>query len=509
MPSMNGSFEMRGVESMLASDHLPSSPEPTSTPTPTTMPRPGNDASAFSIEPVPTDNDSVSHRAEGGPGPVVNDGGEVQGDTIRQVTGVVQQRAFDVRVDVAGQSFSFHVSPSTPGPVLVGSSSSCQLRLPDRSVSRRHAALDLTDAGLRFVDLDSTNGSFLGTSRIKELTLLGGEVVRLGAAILRVQVVPSKPEEAVLSPRTRFGRMRGESPAVRRLYPLIERLAAANVPLVIEGETGTGKEVLAESIHEESPRRAGPYVVFDCTAVPPSLVESELFGHERGAFTGAINRRRGVFELAHGGTLLIDEIGDLELSLQPKLLRALERGEIRRVGGDEPIAVDVRVIAATRRNLDKEVLAGRFRDDLFHRLAIARVELPPLRRRPEDIEMLARVFWEQLGGVAEEFPVTEMPGFRDRDWPGNVRELRNAVARRLALGALSSVFPETTSDDESLDAVLSFELPLPEIRRIVGERLERRYVKRMLERHGGNVTRAAEASGIALRHFHRIKSRSQ
>src|SRR5207302_7312009 len=166
------------------------------------------------------------------------------------------------------------------------------------------------------------------------------------------------------------------------------KLAKANVPLVIEGETGTGKELLAEALHEEGSRAAMPFVVFDCTAAPPTLVESELFGHERGAFTGAVSQRRGVFEQAHGGTLLIDEIGDLDLPLQSKLLRAIERGQIRRVGGDKWLEVDVRVLAATRRDLDKAVAAGRFRDDLFHRLAVARIELPPLRRRSGDIALI-------------------------------------------------------------------------------------------------------------------------
>ena len=429
-------------------------------------------------------------------------------ETVRDATASVPQRAFDVIVEAGSQKISFHIGPSTPGPVLVGSSVACALRLPDRSVSRRHASLDLTEHGLRFVDLGSSNGSFLGTTRIMEAVLLGGEKLRLGSAILRAQLVPSSVEDTRLSTRSRFGRLRGQSPAMRRLYPVLERLAQSKVPIVIEGETGTGKEALAESIHEESPLAGGPYVVFDCTGVAPALVESDLFGHEKGAFTGAVARRKGVFELAHGGTLLIDEIGDLDLALQPKLLRALERGEIRRVGGDEPIHVDVRVLAATRRNLDHEVQAGRFRDDLFHRLAVARIELPALRRRREDIEMLARVFWEQAGGAPRDFPTNELSAWSERDWPGNLRELRNAVARRLALGTLSIPSPETL-DDDSLDGAVRLDLPLPEIRRLVGERLERRYVRKMLDRHGGNVTRAAEASGIALRHFHRIKARAQ
>ncbi len=428
--------------------------------------------------------------------------------TLREKTARgIPQRAYQVHVDVGGQRTSFRILPSTPGPVLVGSSVACAISLPDRSASRRHASLELVENGLRFTDLGSTNGSFLGATRIVEAVLVGGEQVRLGSALLTVELAPSSGEESSLSDRTSFGRVRGESRAMRRLYPVFERLAAAKVPVVIEGETGTGKEVLAESIHEEGPLASGPYVVFDCTTAHPSLVESELFGHERGAFTGAVARRKGVFELADGGTLLIDEIGDLELSLQAKLLRAVERGEVRRVGGDKPVPVDVRVLAATRRNLDEEVAAGRFRDDLFHRLSVARVELPALRRRREDIPMLARFFWQQLGGDPAQFPDAELPRWRDQPWPGNLRQLRNAVARRMAMGS-DLPHGEAESDDESLDTALALDLPLPEIRRVVNERLERAYVRRMLEKHGGNVTRAAEASGIALRHFHRIKART-
>jgi DNA-binding NtrC family response regulator len=432
----------------------------------------------------------------------------MEDETVRQTAAAVPMaRAFDVFVDVGGKRTAHRIAPSTPGPVLIGHSVVCQIRLPDKSVSRRHAALDLVETGLRFTDLGSTNGSFLGSTRLYDVVLQGGEQIRLGSAMLRVQVAPSSAEEALVSTRQEFGRVRGESAALRRLFPVFERLAATNLPAVIEGETGTGKEVLAESIHSEGPRASGPYVVFDCTTAHASLVESELFGHEKGAFTGAIARRRGVFELASGGTLLIDEIGDLDLALQPKLLRVLERGEIRRVGGNEPLAVDVRILAATRRNLDQEVLAGRFRDDLFHRLSVARVELPPLRKRKDDIEMLARMFWSHVGGAPGDFPFAEVATWKERDWPGNIRELRNAVARLFAMGI--SPPPEVTDDDDSLDAALALPLPLPEVRRIVGERLERRYVRQMLERHGGNATRAAEASGIALRHFHRIKARTQ
>jgi DNA-binding NtrC family response regulator len=432
----------------------------------------------------------------------------IDAPTVREeLRSALPQRAFEVEVVSLGKTSVHRIAPSTPGPLLVGQSISCHIPIADRLASRRHASLELVDGGLRFVDLGSTNGSFLGNTRITEVTLVGGERLRLGAAVLTVRVVSAAPSESTLSSRTTFGRVVGEAPAMRRLYPLLEKLASSKVPVVIEGETGTGKEVLAESLHSEGPLANGPYVVFDCTASPPSLIESELFGHERGAFTGATSRRKGVFELAHGGTLLIDEIGDLDLALQSKLLRAVERGEVRRVGGDQAIAVDVRIVAATRRNLDHELSCGRFRDDLFHRLAVARVELPPLRRRREDIGVLARLFWRQAGGTDEDFPSSELPAWLDQPWPGNVRQLRNVVSHRHAVGAMP--LHVVDQDEESLDSVLALDLELPAARRIVHERLERAYVKRMLEKHGGNVTRAAEASGIALRHFHRIKARTQ
>jgi DNA-binding NtrC family response regulator len=316
-------------------------------------------------------------------------------------------------------------------------------------------------------------------------------------------------EEAPLPQRSSFAKTVGGSREMRRLYPLCEKLAAANVAVVIEGETGTGKEVLAESIHEMSPRARGPFVVFDCTAVPPALVESELFGHERGAFTGATQTRRGVFEQAHGGTLLIDEIGDLDLTLQPKLLRALERMEIRRVGGDRWIKVDVRLLAATRRDLDREVQAGRFRDDLFHRLAVARIELPPLRHRRGDVTMLAAQFWRDLGGDPRQLSPDILHRWEDYTWPGNVRELRNTVARQLAMGDLEAPrFDEVPGAGDSLDRFVDSGLPFPQARDRVLEEFEQRYVERLLEKHGGDVAAAAAASGIGRRYFQKLKARS-
>jgi transcriptional regulator with GAF, ATPase, and Fis domain len=242
-------------------------------------------------------------------------------------------------------------------------------------------------------------------------------------------------------------------------------------------------------------------------------MESDLFGHERGSFTGALTARKGVFELADGGTLLIDEIGELELPLQAKLLRALDRSEVRRIGADRPIRVDVRVLCATRRDLDREVAAGRFRDDLFHRLAVARIELPPLRRRLEDVRLLARAFASSLGGDERDIPEAVLSAWEDYAWPGNVRELRNRVAHRIALGdlpetSMASPTPEIEDDRDVITQVVEAKIPFALARERVIAAFEQRYVEAVLAEHDGNVSRAARASGIARRQFQRLKTRS-
>jgi DNA-binding NtrC family response regulator len=419
------------------------------------------------------------------------------------------------------------VGGAGPARIVLGTSPTCELRVSDPQVSRRHAALAVDSGALAITDLESTNGTWLGSVRVREILLTGGETITLGSTMLRVERGASAP--ASLSSETQFGSTLGGSREMRRLFPLLRRLAAASVPVVIQGETGTGKEVLAESIHAESPRRDGPFVVFDCTAVPANLLESELFGHERGAFTGAVGTRRGVFEQAHGGTLLIDEIGDLDGALQPKLLRAIERSEVRRVGGDRWLKVDVRLVVATRRDLDREVQAGRFRDDLFHRLAVARVELPPLRKRREDIPLLVQRFAAELGADAATIPAPLLAAWREQTWPGNVRELRNQVARHLALGELSALTfsaagdsedeptaaqasapppgPSAPTPDAWLEALLAEKLPFVEARERVLTRFERLYIEYMLEASGGNVARAAAHAGVARRYFQILKAR--
>jgi DNA-binding NtrC family response regulator len=412
---------------------------------------------------------------------------------------------------VAGPCTGSSVTISTPGRrVLVGQSEVCDLILADRRVSRRHIAVELSGDSLRVLDLGSSNGTFVAGLRVIELLLRGGEDVVIGDTTLRVARVDVAPDSNAVSPRSNFGRLVGASPAMRALYPFCERLAQTDVTVLIEGETGTGKEILAESLHEAGPRANGPFIVFDCTTVAPSLLESELFGHERGAFTGASTSRAGLFEQADGGTLLIDEIGDLDPTLQPKLLRAIERSEVRRVGGQHLTKFDVRVLTATRRDLDQEVQRGRFRDDLFHRIAVARVELPPLRARKGDVAVLARHFAQQHGANPSAIPYDQMLRWEDAPWPGNARELKNAVARYLALGdigdAPSSIGAPELPPSAAFEGLLG--LPLARAREELNDEFERVYIERVLAVHGGDIAKAAAASGIARRQFFRLKARA-
>ncbi len=422
----------------------------------------------------------------------------------------------------AGKSFT--VDGLAPGRTYIGQSATCEVRIADRTVSRRHAALELQADGVRLTDLGSTNGTHVNGLRVYDLVLTGGETVRVGDTVMRVHA--TAPVAVTASDAISFGKTTGASAAMRRIYPMCTRLAASDVPLIIEGETGTGKEVLAESIHEASARAAGPFVVLDCTAIMPSLAESMIFGHERGAFTGAVSSQRGMFEEATGGTLFIDEIGDLDIALQAKLLRAIERSEVRRVGGAKWTRVDVRIISATRRDLEREIQAGRFRDDLYFRLAVTRIELPPLRRREGDIALLARSFWRELGGDPNALDGDFVRRLEAYDWPGNVRQLRNAIARRHALGELGPLEQASagaaagatasageggavvaSTVDDLIARLLEGGVSFPAARDAVVDELQRRYVEHVLAQHDGNVGKAAAASGIGRRYFQTIRGK--
>ncbi|MBS2012700.1 MAG: sigma 54-interacting transcriptional regulator [Deltaproteobacteria bacterium] len=398
--------------------------------------------------------------------------------------------------------------------VLVGTGPTCSLRLADPLVSRRHASFEISGGCLRIRDAGSTNGTFVNGTRTVEALLSGGETIRMGTTILSVE---RSSRDVEVSAETSFGEFVGSSIAVRRLYPLCQKVAASNVPLVIEGETGTGKEALAEAIHKAGSRANKPFTVFDCTAVPPTLLEGALFGHERGAYTGAETSRPGIFEEADGGTLLIDEIGDLDLGLQSRLLRAIQKQEVRRIGGSKWIKVDVRVIAATRRDLDAEVAAGRFRDDLFFRLAVARVHLPPLRERPEDVELLARHFWAIHTGN-EDFPEHVMGRLKSYAWPGNVRELANTMARLAAFGELATskdgeLFMRRSSSSippagDFIDNIVARGLTLTSARDLVVGEFERRYVQFLDSAHGDERARMS-VSGVSDRYLRTLRGRAR
>ncbi|MBW2525788.1 MAG: sigma 54-dependent Fis family transcriptional regulator [Deltaproteobacteria bacterium] len=396
-----------------------------------------------------------------------------------------------------------------PSRSLVGSSPACEVRLNDPTVSRRHAAFELEGDRLRISDLSSKNETVVHGMTVIDAYLRGGERIELGATVLSVERRRGTPPK--LPSDVRFGRTVGASTEMRRLYPLCDRLASADIPIIIEGETGTGKEVLAHSLHEGGPRAGRPFVIFDCTTAPATLLESELFGHRKGAFTGAATDRVGLFQEAHGGTLFIDEIGDLHIALQAKLLRVIDSSQYRRVGSNDYHQADVRIIAATRRDLDREVTAGRFRDDLYHRLAVGRIELPPLRKRRGDVWALCRHFAAEMGQDLEALPPELLSRWDRETWPGNVRELKNAVARHLVLGDLAlGPALEDVADDETGDLVariLAERLPLQDARDKLNREFSRLYLRQALEDSGGNVTHAANASGISRRYLQILKAK--
>ncbi len=388
------------------------------------------------------------------------------------------------------------------GAITVGKSSSADLKLRDSAVSAKHARFEVSDGGIRVTDLGSTNGTRYLGERIGEALLAPGAVVTLGRT--RVAVVSREPTgSADYSQRADYAGILGAAPAMRRLYALLERLEATDYTVLIDGETGSGKDVVARAIHQRSTRRDKPLIVFDCGAVARNLVASELFGHARGAFTGAEAARDGVFTLADGGTLFIDEIGELPLDLQPKLLRVLEERELRVLGSDEVKRVDVRVIAATNRNLDEEVRAGRFREDLFFRLNVVRVAVPPLRERREDIPTLLRHFVRLEGGdeLSVSQATTEL--FTSAyDWPGNVRELRNAVTRVLSLGSLPPGVRDAPSKPQT-----STEMSFNDAKKRLVDAFEHDYLAAQLSASQGNLARAARASGVDRAYFKRLLRR--
>jgi transcriptional regulator with GAF, ATPase, and Fis domain len=398
----------------------------------------------------------------------------------------------------------------------VGSASDNDLVLGDNSVSRHHCAIEPVAGGVRVRDEGSTNGIFLDGVRVYDALFSGPVRLRLGDSVLGVEPLAETADREQLA-SARFHGLIGRSPRMRELFADLARIAPSELSVLIEGETGSGKELVAESLHAESARCKGPFVVFDCSAVAANLVESELFGHERGAFTGAVQSRAGVFEQADGGTIFLDELGELPKDLQPKLLRVLERREVRRLGSQRTIPVDVRLVAATHRNLAAEVRRGNFREDLYFRTATALVRVPPLRDRMEDLPLLVAHLLERHHPQrrAVDVPRAVWALFEAHRWPGNVRELSNAVQRLMvtpdrvlladagAAGATGGHAPAVQAAAPALPGAPSAPsaaeplLPLRVARREASEAFERDYLQRVLERSQGNVTRAAAIAEVS------------
>ena len=380
------------------------------------------------------------------------------------------------------------------GSITLGSDAGVDFRIEGRGVSRKHAEVAVVDGQFLLRDLGSTNGTFLNGSKIREAYLRSGDSVQIGNCLLKFE---PRQEEVRIPPSAAeaFGPLYGKSAGMRQVFGLLERVAASESTLLITGETGTGKDGVARAVHEASGRKAGPFVVFDCSAVSPDLMAAELFGHTEGAFTGAVKKREGAFQSAEAGTIFLDEIGELPLDLQPKLLRVLEAREVRPLGSSKAVPVDVRVLAATHRDLALMVAQGKFREDLFYRLAVVRLELPALRTRTEDLPGLIRAVCARLPGRGAPVEVTPaaLARLAQHSWPGNVRELRNVLERSLAVAGGRRL----DADDVLITSVggASGAVVAPGAGGKLDD-IEMDAIKRALEQCGGNQSKAAELLGI-------------
>jgi len=430
----------------------------------------------------------------------------------------------------AGKSFDLTKPQVTGGRSIIN-----EIQLSDKAVSGAHFEIAGEDEGYRLKDLDSTNGTFVGELRIIEVFLRPGAMFRVGHTELRFEPTQDMVEIA-LSQRDRFDEVLGSSVPMREIFATLEKVSPSELTVLTAGETGTGKELVARGIHKLSPRCKGPFVVLDCGAIPRDLIESTLFGHEKGSFTGAVGQHRGCFEQAHGGTIFLDEIGELDLSLQPKLLRVLENRELKRVGGDRLVHIDVRVLAATNRDLRAMVNKGTFREDLFFRLSVITVEIPPLRRRREDIPRLVHHFLADLSrrrGMDLSIDVDAMSVLMGHKWPGNVRELRNTVERAGSLcdgpvitradlafgrdtfsmgldpvGATMAPALPPLADGLGADAsLLAPGVLFKDAKQQVTDRFERAYLQELIIRNKGNITRSAHEAGLTRYHLRELIKR--
>ncbi|MFO0664042.1 MAG: sigma 54-interacting transcriptional regulator [Polyangiaceae bacterium] len=389
------------------------------------------------------------------------------------------------------------------GSCTVGSAPPCDIVIQESSVSRTHLTLTLVPEGVLVEDRGSRNGTFYLGQRIERLYVGLGSRIQVG----RVTIALDADEAALAGGATpyeedMYGRMIGTSRAMKRLFGLLVRLEGSLVPVLVSGESGVGKELVAEALHEKSKASGGAFVAVNCGAFAKELIASELFGHVKGAFTGAVASRKGAFESADEGTLFLDEIGELPLDVQPSLLRVLETGEVRPVGGDTVRKVRVRLVAATHRDLRAEVEAGRFREDLYYRLAVVKLRVPPLRERPEDIDALARHFATQVGLL--DLDAKTLQRFRSMEWPGNVRELRNAVQALAALGDFEGGESKGAHLDDLLAASVDCNRSYADQKEALVERFTRVYLRALLAQTKGNQSAAARLAGLDRTYLGRL-----
>jgi DNA-binding NtrC family response regulator len=424
-------------------------------------------------------------------------------------------------------------------PVIrIGADPLCDIILSDPTVSRTHAEIRRRGENLELVDLDSTNGTFLDGLQIGRSAIRPGATFKVGRTSIRL-TVQTEQVPVKMTDRTRYGNIIGQSQALREIFSILDRVAPSDLSVVIEGETGTGKELIAQALHEHSNRVGEPFVVFDCSAFPASLLESELFGHEKGAFSGAMNRHRGVFERADGGTIFFDELGEMDIEFQAKFLRVLETGDVRRVGGEKTFNVDVRVVAATNRNLEELVEEKKFRRDLFYRLAKVRFRLPALRDRVEDIPLLAEHFLDMIASDDRAKPLLTEDAVRALQlygWPGNIRQLKNVIEKAVALSSGGTIGGDylraelglggtdgTALASSALKAtvpsgptVVSGDLfrgqirdgdafvPFRDAKEALVDAFEERYLTELLEFTEENISQAAREADIDRRHLYRL-----
>jgi two-component system response regulator GlrR len=405
-----------------------------------------------------------------------------------------------VRVlDVKASPARFRLSS---GRCVVGAGGSADVVVASPTVSRAHVELALAPEGVEVRDLGSRNGTFYLGQRIEKITLTLGSRFKIGDTEIALE--PDTESLQLLgSTNTGYRGLVGVSAAMRRLFSTLLRLEGSLINVLVEGESGVGKELVARALHEGSTLANQRLVVVNCGGIARELILSELFGHKRGAFTSAVENRVGAFEAADGGTLFFDEIGELPLDVQPALLRALEAGEVQAVGETTAKRVRVRVIAATNRDLEEEVRAGRFREDLFYRLAVLRLAIPPLRERPEDVEVLARLFAAGLG--VPELPPELVEQLVGHSWPGNARELRNAVQSFVAIGSVPAVrAPASPALEHALGQAIDTTRPYSEQKELVTEQFARAYLSRLIAETGGNQSEAARISGLDRTYLGRL-----